>query len=260
MSLDLSKIAGINKHETTYLYDEIFVRRGYSPQGLTLPADAVVFDVGANIGMYSMFVNTVCPAATIYAFEPLPPIFEKLTANTGAYANLMPYGLSNTERAVDFTYYPGYSTMSVQVSYADTVAEKKLVRQRFIADEEPTGEVLEQLDDMLDFRFRETTHHCRLRRLSDVVDEHNVPVIDVLKIDVQRAELDVLAGIDERHWPLVQQIVMEVHDEPETPTEGRLDLVTTLLEKHGFRVVTEQEDRFAGTDRHSLYAFSNRSD
>ena len=34
--------------------------------------------------------------------------------------------------------------------------------------------------------------------------------IDLLKVDVEGAEMDVLAGIDDCHWPLVQQLCMEV--------------------------------------------------
>ena len=34
--------------------------------------------------------------------------------------------------------------------------------------------------------------------------------IDLLKIDVEGAELDVLAGVEDEHWPLIRQISMEV--------------------------------------------------
>jgi hypothetical protein len=34
----------------------------------------------------------------------------------------------------------------------------------------------------------------------------------LLKVDVERAELDVLRGVREEHWPLVRQVAMEVHD------------------------------------------------
>jgi hypothetical protein len=103
-------------------------------------------------------------------------------------------------------------------------------------------------------RFQDTEQHCRLRRLSSVIDELGVPTIDLLKIDVQRAELDVLRGLDDRHWPLIQQIAMEVHDAPGTATEGRVDDVADLLDSHSFQVTAEQDGSLAGTDRFTVYA------
>eukprot|EP00041_Stephanoeca_diplocostata_P010238 m.162719 g.162719 ORF g.162719 m.162719 type:complete len:57 (+) comp18079_c0_seq3:1246-1416(+) len=38
---------------------------------------------------------------------------------------------------------------------------------------------------------------CELRRLSDVLDGEDVDHIDMLKVDVEGAELDVLRGISE---------------------------------------------------------------
>src|SRR5882672_11922670 len=81
MPIELKQIDGINSHESEYLYDEIFVRETYLRHGLYLSADAVVFDVGANIGMFSLFVAAKSPAASIYAFEPIYPIFQKLERN-----------------------------------------------------------------------------------------------------------------------------------------------------------------------------------
>jgi hypothetical protein len=103
-----------------------------------------------------------------------------------------------------------------------------------------------------DFEFIEC--QCRLRTMSAVIDEVGVRTIDLIKIDTQRAEYDVLQGIEARHWPLVQQITMEVHDEPGSPTEGRVEQVTTLLEGRGFRVSVAVEDMLRGTGRYAVYA------
>ena len=38
-----------------------------------------VFDVGANVGIYSAEIKSACPNAVIYAFEPHPATFAKLS-------------------------------------------------------------------------------------------------------------------------------------------------------------------------------------
>ncbi|MFJ1823233.1 FkbM family methyltransferase, partial [Streptomyces sp. NPDC088178] len=113
---------------------------------------------------------------------------------------------------------------------------------------------LAQVEALVAKDFELTERRCRLRALSDVIEETGVERIDLLKIDVQRAELDVLRGVDERHWSLIQQISMEVHDEKGTPTEGRVQLVTDLLTENGFRAAVAEEDLLRGTGRYAVQA------
>ncbi len=254
-------IDGINRHESEFLYEEIFVRRSYLRHNLKLPQGAIVFDVGANIGMFSLFTGSECPTASIYAFEPLPPIFSKLERNTRRLSNpvrLFCCGLSDRPGEVPFTFYPGYSTMSTETAYADTAAERAFIKRRVL--EEPqhaamVGGKLDHLDDLLSYRFREVQYSCRLRCASEIIEEYQLPRIDFLKIDVQRAEMDVLNGIDEAHWPKIQQIAMEIHDSPGTATQGRLQQVNTDLGRRGFTVAVEHDEKLDGTERYTLFAW-----
>jgi hypothetical protein len=89
-----------------------------------------------------------------------------------------------------------------------------------------------------------------LRRLSSVLDERGIDRVDLLKIDVQRAELDVLRGIDDRHWGMVRQVAMEVHDAPGTDTAGHLGTAMEILTRQGFQVSTHD----ALSDRYTVSA------
>jgi FkbM family methyltransferase len=262
MSDELRQIDGINRHESEYLYEEIFIRQGYLRHGLSLTDNAIVFDVGANIGIFSLFVASKCPTASIYAFEPLPPIFKKLERNMGgAYGqvHLFCCGLSDVAGEATFTYYPGYSMMSVESIYVDTAGDKGLVKRQVLKEQQRNrtvdGDILERsLDDLLDYRFREDHYQCHLRCMSDIIEEYSLPRIDFLKIDVQRAEIDVLNGIREQHWPIVQQIAMEVHDGLNDANGGRLQKLSDDLRGRGFHVEVEQDEHLSGTDRHNLFA------
>jgi len=59
---------------------------------------------------------------------------------------------------------------------------------------------------------------------------------------VERAELEVLRGVEEEHWPLVGAVVAEVHDE-----DGRLAAVRDLLTARGFTVDVRQDPLLADT-------------
>ncbi|WP_051836170.1 FkbM family methyltransferase [Streptomyces sp. NRRL WC-3742] len=259
--VDRARLDGLNAHETAFLYEEIVTRRGYLPEGLELPEHAVVLDVGANIGVYALFVRAHCPTATVYAFEPLPPIFDKLRRNLAAHGEavkLFPYGLADRTGEARFTFYPGYTTMSARSALADTAADRAYVRDLVVsadgADGPGLGDAADFLDEMLDYRFREEPYDCRLRRLSEVIEEERLTRIDMLKIDVQRAEAEVLHGIDDEHWPLIRQLAVEVHDEPGTATAGRLHGITADLEARGFAVRVRQDGTTANADRAMVFA------
>ncbi|MGC5365544.1 FkbM family methyltransferase [Streptomyces sp. DT24] len=238
-ALDLSAVEGINQHETRHLYEDIVTHRSYLPQNETLPPGATVLDIGANIGMFALFVQALCPTAHVYACEPLPPVFDRLTRNLQVHqvpGHALPYALSNRDGEAEFVYYPGYTIMSAERRHAAPELDKAFVRtlvHREQADE--LGDGLDFLDEMLDYRFREVPYCCPVRKLSTLIEELGLNRIDLLKIDVQRAESDVLNGIDDRHWSLVHRLAIEVHDEPETPTEGRLPAVLALLQERGYQ-------------------------
>ena len=255
-------VAEENRNETDYLFREIFEKACYAKGGVRFPEAPVVLDVGANIGMFSLFVARHRPAATILAFEPLPALFETLQANTGLYApgaRLFPFGLADRERREEFVFYPRYTMMSGRSESADPEGEIQVVK-RFLENARAQGvegdaaALLEHADELLEGRFQGELQEVPLRRLSDVLREQGIERVDLLKVDVQRAEMDVLRGIDAADWPRIRQVVMEVHDAPGTASEGRLAAITSLLESMGFAVTAEQDELLVGTDRHNLYA------
>ncbi|HEX8353744.1 MAG TPA: amino acid adenylation domain-containing protein, partial [Pyrinomonadaceae bacterium] len=251
-----------NKNETDYLYEELFEKEVYVRHGISLPEDACVFDVGANIGLFTLFVSQRCPSGRVYAFEPITPIFETLRINAGLYGSnvkLFPIGLSHEERTETFTYYPRYSMMSGLSAYADAEDEVEVIK-RYIHNEGRAGSpdsegLLEHADEILAGRFSFELCESRLRRLSDVIREEGVSHIDLLKVDVQRAELDVLRGLSADDWGKIRQVVMEVHDRKGGDSEGRIAEISALLEARGYAVVAEQDELLVGTDRYNLYAW-----
>ncbi len=69
--------------EARFIYDEIFRQQGYLQHGIHLTGEATVVDVGANIGLFSLFCCTAVAGAQckVWAVEPLPPNLDCLQAN-----------------------------------------------------------------------------------------------------------------------------------------------------------------------------------
>lgn len=72
----------------------------------------------------------------------------------------------------------------------------------------------------------------------------------MLKIDVEKAELDVLMGIEEQDWWKIKQIVVEIHN-----IDGRVELTSNLLKDKGFQHISCKQDAvLEDLDIHILYA------
>jgi Methyltransferase FkbM domain len=82
-----------------------------------------------------------------------------------------------------------------------------------------------------------------------VLREESLDHVDLLKIDVEKSELDVLHGIAETDWPRIRQVVSEVHD-----VDERATTMERMLATRGFSVRVEQEPEWAGTPIRMLYA------
>src|SRR6185503_6764921 len=241
------EIVYINRNEAEVIYKEIFDEEVYLKHGVSLNDNDVVFDVGANIGLFSMFVHHRCRNASVYSFEPVPPVFEKLRENMGLYGldvKLFNYGVSNETRAAKITFYPGWSGMSGV--YADSAAEESMTRA-FVQNQD--AELARYADELLEGRFKTETFDCELKTLSEVIREQQIEQIDLLKVDVEKSELDVLEGIAEDDWKKIRQIVMEAHD-----LDGHLNRIIALLKKHGFDAMYEQDSSQHNTGLYNMYA------
>jgi amino acid adenylation domain-containing protein/FkbM family methyltransferase len=242
-------VVQLNKNETDLLYEELFEDESYWRNGVELRDGACVFDVGANIGLFTLMVHSTIHDAVVYAFEPIPTTFDVLRANVELYGlNVKPYncGISDHEGTATFTFYPKVSASSGM--YADVGADEQVTRA-FMANQD--DRLREYADELMEGRFEGVEVSCPLRTLSEVIREAGVERIDLLKVDVEKAELDVLRGIGEEDWPKIKQIVAEVHD-----IGGNLAKIEALLNRHGFAVEVEEDPSLKGTGLYNLYAFN----
>jgi len=94
---------------------------------------------------------------------------------------------------------------------------------------------------------------CPVVSFSDVIDENGLERIDLLKLDVEGAELEVLTGVRAEHWPRIHAVTAEVED-----VDGALDAFTRLLEANGLCASTRQAPEMAGTPFHLVWATRKR--
>ena len=123
--------------------------------------NSTVFDIGANIGWYSIGISTHKKNTNVYSFEPIPKVFENLKLNLklnkSTQIKLFNYGFYNKKKTLTFYYYPdasGYSS-NVPIVFNDVyisdrsaipqerksgnpVEEYSLINAKFVKSSEPT--------------------------------------------------------------------------------------------------------------------------
>ncbi|MFC4591360.1 amino acid adenylation domain-containing protein, partial [Sphaerisporangium corydalis] len=239
-----------NALDGRFVYREIFEDLTYARHGIHLPDDACVLDVGANIGLFTLFVARNCARPRIYSFEPIPQIFRMLQENMGLHgvgAELINSAAGAEARdEVEFTYYPNASILSGQYADEDSVRE---VVSGFLANEIGGDAGDETVGVLLKERLRGVPVSCSVVPISQVMRERGIERVDLLKIDVEGSELDTLAGIDEADWARIDQVVVEVHD-----VDGRLAYVREMLSARGYQVDAHRDESLRHSALYNLYA------
>jgi amino acid adenylation domain-containing protein/FkbM family methyltransferase len=249
---DGAAVAHLNKSETDYIYNEIFVLQAYLRHGITVRDGDCIIDAGANIGLFTMFMNRLARDLTILAFEPNPAAFDCLAANTAASVSRVkccPFGLSRENTAAEMTVFDGMSLLSG--FYADAANERDVVRRYVLnqqADSLDRDGLAVQVAEVIDDRLHATPVVAGLRTLSTVIADERLERIDLLKINVEKSELDVLLGLADDDWLKIRQMVIEVDQ------EQNLDAIRALLIRHGFDLVVEQDALLRRTELCYVYA------
>ena len=213
----------VNPYEVEFSVAEIFCD-DLVQHGLDLPKNGVYFDVGANIGLYAMFIQGQCPQARIISYEPIPSAYAALEKNaqglsSEAYAHHLALGTEPGE--IEFNYYPGITALSTShAEVGDRLAGglKRMLRREHsdqnvldILDRTGATERTQEETGFIEGLFETEQVRARVDTLSNQIAHYHIDHIDLLKIDTEGAEKEVLAGIDEQDWAKIRQLMVEVH-------------------------------------------------
>ena len=248
------QIVHLNRYETDYVYKEIFEDQCYLRHGIRLEDDATVIDVGANIGLFSLFVATRCKNARIFACEPAPVVYDLLSANCRAYGTLahpLNVGVSDRRKTARFTFYEKSSVFSgFHSDEAEDRAAIEAIVRNMLRESGSDDSVDEFVKELTADRLNRQVCECALVSVSDIIREHGLAQVDLLKIDAEKSEWDIVNGIAEDDWPKIRQIVLEIHD----PSGKAIKRIEALLVAKGFRCILDQEKLLQRAGLYNLYA------
>lgn len=148
----------------------------------------VIFDIGANNGIYTLIARTLNPTCQIYSFEPVKRtfnIFQKNLRYNHYVVNIENIALSNTDGEQTF-----YDTDAVDQMSASLSPDKLKNLKSY------TGNIVE---------YKVTTS-----KLDSYIKQNNIQNIDLMKIDVELHEPEVMEGFKNYLLQFKPDIIIEV--------------------------------------------------
>lgn len=199
------EVACVNRPNTIDLYEEIFVHDTYGRTGVDIKNGDVIFDIGANIGLFSLWVDSKADCS-LHCYEPSPETFSKLIQNV-PWAKTNQMAVTHFVGDGIFTHYanlPELSTLKVDLYSEDESKDWS----NYLANRFPwvPGFLRWVIKKWL---FWSQTFPVKCTTLAKEMESFEK--IDLVKIDVEKSELDVLKGIGDANWGKIKQMIVECY-------------------------------------------------
>lgn len=177
-----------------------------------------VFDVGANIGVFTSEVTKLIPAAQVSAFEPFPDAFLKLSQiSEMSFGRVKAYGVALSDKCGEISLYLNKQSVTNSLLPNDAQSDKYQPSNYAV----PIGTMNVKVDTLDSFCF-----------------DNDIPKIHLLKIDTQGADINVLKGgerlIDTQK---ICAILVEVLFVPMYKGQGWFEDIYGWLISKGFQLV-----------------------
>jgi FkbM family methyltransferase len=186
---------------------EIFLREDYG----AVADGAVILDLGANIGTFSIYAATTARDVTIYAYEPMAEFYRLMKENIRLNR------LGGTIKCFD-----------------SAVSSDTQMRELFIEGADLFFPSL--VAPSLDGPTRKVRVSCTT--LAEILDSNKLQRIDLLKMDCEGAEYEILYTTPARYFDRIREIRMEYHNLADD--RSNREALATFLRGLGYEITLPQ--------------------
>lgn len=187
--------------------DEFFVDKMYrSAEFSILNSQFSILDIGAHIGIFSIYASVLNPQSQIIALEPEPNNYKLLKENLK---------LNNLKNIT-----PIQSAL-----ITDNKSSTKLYLSKNTHNHS-TNKPTNQSTPI-------TVPAINLERL---MKEHKIKKIGLLKMDIEGAEFKIISNIQYPIFNHIKNLVLEYHPAPHKVQGKPIDYLISIIKPHGFSV------------------------
>ena len=152
-----------------------------------------VIDIGAHIGLFSIYISQFCKKGKIFCYEPIKENYDLLCHNIN---------LNKKENVMHFL--------------------------KAVTDKSETVKMFLNIDTAAHSLFVKSTNFIEVDSISlkEILDSNNIENCNLLKLDCEGSEYLILSSLPDVYFERIKKIIMEYH-----LIKGRPELTDELMKR-----------------------------
>jgi len=187
------------------IINEIWIEKYYTPKGFKINEKDIIVDVGAQIGIFSIYAASIAKKGKVYSFEPMPENFKMIKDNSK---------LNNLKNILPINY---------------ALSDKNGKETMFLDDLNTGGHSLVNSGKT----WSKNKISINSMSFDKFVASNKIKKIDFLKMDCEGSEYKIFFNASDSTLKKIKKISMEYHNLDDKRNVQNLKI---FLEKKGFNV------------------------
>lgn len=159
-------------------FTHVWLIEEYSKQGFEINETDIVIDVGAHIGLFSLYASQSCKKGLVYAFEPMIENYKMLESN---------FQLNNIQNIITENSAISKSTSKI-ILYQN---QDESGHSKFVTTDNPI--------------------EVNSKSLNDFFGENKLKACHLLKLDCEGAEYEIIDSLNEKYFDIIEKMIIEYH-------------------------------------------------
>jgi len=170
----------LRTHSTDiYAFTNVWLIEEYKQEGFAINSTDNIIDVGAHIGLFTVYASQFCKNGKIFSYEPVKENFELLKENISLNALSNAYIFNNAV-------FDNTGSIKIYLNEKDQAAHSS-------------------------YHKSEKCIEVNAVSIKDIIDINKIEYCNFLKLDCEGLEFKILNGIDDKYFNKIKKMCLEYH-------------------------------------------------